>query len=96
MRVLGLHPREIARVVAFEYWLLAIASLPLGIAVTRMLKESLSGLIATDMFSFPVKTEPASYLSAALFCGLAVLLSNLLAGKKIAGFDMVEVLKERE
>jgi putative ABC transport system permease protein len=96
MRVLGLHPREIARVVGFEYWVLFIPALPLGIWLTRMLKESLSDIIATEMFSFPVRTDPLSYVSAVVFCGLAVLLSNLLAGRRIARYDMVEVLKERE
>ncbi len=96
MRVLGMHPREIGRVVSFEYWVLALPALPLGMGLTRMLKEALSGIIATEMFSFPVTTEPASYITSAAFCGMAVLLSNLLAGRKIARFDMVEVLKERE
>jgi putative ABC transport system permease protein len=96
MRVLGMHPREIGRVVAFEYWVLAALALPPGVGLTRLLKQGLSTIIRTEMFSFPVTTQPASYITAAVFCGLAVLLSNLLASRKIARFDMVEVLKERE
>ncbi len=96
MRVLGMHPREIGRVVSFEYWTLALPALPLGMGLTRLLKQGLSEIIATEMFSFPVTTQPASYITSAAFCALAVLLSNLLAGRKIARFDMVEVLKERE
>ncbi|MDL2233545.1 FtsX-like permease family protein [Ruminococcaceae bacterium OttesenSCG-928-L11] len=96
MRVLGMHPREIGRVVGFEYWVLSALSLPFGILLTRLFKESMGGMIDNDLFSMPVYTAPSSYAMAAVFCGAAVLLSNLLAGRRIGRFDMVEVLKERE
>lgn len=96
MRVLGMHPREIGRVVGFEYWALTVLSIPPGIALTRLLKEAMGGMIDNDMFTMPVHTEPSAYLSAAVLCGVAVYLSNRMAGRRIARFDMVEVLKERE
>ncbi|GHU80244.1 ABC transporter permease [Clostridia bacterium] len=96
MRVLGMHPREIGRVISFEYWLLAAVSLPFGLLLTKALGAAMSGMINNDIFSVPTDTPPASFFSAAAICGLAILLSNLSARRKIAGFDMVEVLKERE
>lgn len=96
MRVLGMHPKEIARVVGFEYWVLSVVALPLGLALTRLLKEAMADMISNDIFSIPIYTAPSSFVSAAVLCGLTVWLSNRMAQRKIARFDMVEVLKERE
>lgn len=96
MRVLGMHPAEIARVVGFEYWVLSAAALPFGIALTRLLKVAMAGMINNDVFSIPLYTAPSSFATAAVLCGLTVFLSNRMAQRKIARFDMVEVLKERE
>jgi len=96
MRVLGMHPKEIVRIVGFEYWLLFVVSLPIGMALTRLFKESLSGVYDIESFTMPVTTKPASYLAALVLCAAAVFCSNLYVRRKIAKFDMVEVLKERE
>lgn len=96
MRVLGMFPAEIGQVVSFEYWVLFLVSIPPGILFTRLIKEAMAGMIDNDIFSMPVSTAPGSYLAAVVLCMAAVALSNWSARRKIAGFDMVEVLKERE
>ncbi|MFV0400179.1 MAG: ABC transporter permease [Oscillospiraceae bacterium] len=96
MRVMGMLPGEIGKVVGFEYWTLSLLSLPFGILFTGWLKRGVAAMVDNDIFTIPLHTEPSSYVAAALFCAAAVLLSNLAARRKIARFDMVEVLKERE
>ena len=96
MRVLGMYPGEIGRVVGFEYWVLALISVPPGILLTRLLKQAMAGIIDNEIFSMPVSTAPSSFVVAAVMCMAAVVLSNWSARRKIARFDMVEVLKERE
>ncbi len=96
MRVLGMHPREIARVVGFEYWVLLAVAIPPGIALTRGLKAAMADMINNDLFTIPLYTAPASFAAAAALCVLTVALCNRSAVKRVSGFDMVEVLKERE
>lgn len=96
MRVMGLYPREIGQVVGFEYWALTLVALPPGILLTRWFKLVVAGMIDNDIFTMPLYTAPSSYLTAAMLCMAAVALSNWSARRKIATFDMVEVLKERE
>ena len=96
MRVLGMHPKEIGKVVSFEYWVLSLGALPLGILLTRMIKQAMATTIDSDLFTMPLHTSPESYLSAAVLCAATVALSNRLARRRISKFDMVEVLKERE
>lgn len=96
LRVMGMHPREVGKVVGLEYWILTLIAIPPGILLTRLLKEAMSGLMDNELFSMPVYTAPSSFVTAAVLCMAAVLLSNGSARRKIATFDMVEVLKERE
>ncbi|WP_444659322.1 ABC transporter permease [Caproiciproducens sp. R2] len=96
MRVLGMHPKEIGKVVSFEYWVLSLGALPPGILLTRMIKQAMAATIDSDLFTMPLSTSPGSYLSAAVLCAATVALSNRLARRRISKFDMVEVLKERE
>ncbi len=96
MRVLGMHPKEIGKVVSFEYWVLSLGALPLGILLTRMIKQAMATTIDSDLFTMPLNTPLGSYLSAAVLCAATVALSNRLARRRISKFDMVEVLKERE
>ncbi|WP_444643683.1 ABC transporter permease [Caproiciproducens sp. R1] len=96
MRVLGMHPKEIGKVVSFEYWVLSLGALPLGILLTRMIKQAMATTIDSDLFTMPLNTPLGSYFSAAVLCAATVALSNRLARRRISKFDMVEVLKERE
>ncbi|MCL2057227.1 MAG: FtsX-like permease family protein [Oscillospiraceae bacterium] len=96
MRVMGMHPREIGKVVAFEYWILFILAVPPGIWLESLFKRSIAGMVDNDVFSIPQSTGLASFATAAALCMLTIMLSNLSAARKISRFDMVEVLKERD
>lgn len=97
LRVLGMHPREIGRILGFEYWLLTIVGIVCGIPLIRMMKEAMADMLSeVEMFTMPLGTPFSSYVTAVVGCCLTVALCNLLASRQIAKFDMVEVLKERE
>lgn len=97
LRVLGMHPREIGKILGFEYWLLTIIGIIPGIPLVRMMKEAIADMMAdVEMFTFPTSTPLSSYITAAVCCFITVAACNLLAARQISKFDMVEVLKERE
>jgi putative ABC transport system permease protein len=96
LRVVGMYPREIGRIMAFEYRLLTAAGVVFGIPFTRMLKVSMAGVMSNEIFSLPVKTPVQSFVIAAICCLITVEICNLMAVRNIARFDMVDVLKERE
>ncbi len=96
LRVLGMHVKEVARIMAFEYWLLLFLGMIAGIPLTSLLKNLVAQMIASDMFSFPTYTPISAYVAGAVGTILAVWISNVVAKRNIQKFDMIEVLKERE
>ncbi|MDR1210449.1 MAG: ABC transporter permease [Clostridiales bacterium] len=96
LRVLGLTVDEVGRIQSFEYWILTLAGMALGVPFTTVLKHGIDSILEMDIFSLPTYTEPSSYLLALAGVMLAVFVSNLVSRRKIAGFDMVEALKDRE
>lgn len=96
LRVLGMHPREISRILGFEYWLLTAIGIIPGIPLLHGLMRGMSGMMTVDMFTMPTKIPSSSYVIAVILCFATVFICNQLASRQIAKFDMVEVLKERE
>jgi putative ABC transport system permease protein len=96
LRVLGMHPREIGKILGFEYWVLTAIGIIPGIPLVRMLKEGMAGMMDTTMFSIPLSTPVSSYATAAVLCMITVALCNFTSARHIAKFDMVDILKERE
>jgi len=96
LRVLGMHVKEVARIMAFEYWLLLFLGMIVGVPLTSLLKNLVAEMVANDLFSFPTYTPISAYAAGAVGTILAVWISNLVAKRNIQKFDMIEVLKERE
>lgn len=96
LRVLGMHPREIGKILGFEYWFLTIIGILPGIPLLRAIKAAMANMMDTSLFTIPLSTPLSSYITAAAGCFITVFICNLLSSRQIAGFDMVEVLKERE
>ena len=96
LRVLGMHVKEVARIMAFEYWLLLCLGMIAGVPLTSLLKNLVAEMVASDLFSFPTYTPISAYVAGAIGTILAVWISNLVAKRNIQKFDMIEVLKERE
>ncbi|MCL2564279.1 MAG: FtsX-like permease family protein [Defluviitaleaceae bacterium] len=96
LRVLGLEVGEVAEIMSFEYWLLAIIGMLLGVPFTRLLRMSMVEVIDVDLFAIPLHTEPGALIAALFGCSVAVFISNYISKRAIRKFDIVEVLKERE
>jgi len=96
LRVLGLEIKEVAEIMSFEYWFLAVIGMILGIPFTRLLRIGMVEMIDVDFFAIPLSTEPSALMVAAFGCGVAVFMSNYISRRAIRKFDIVEVLKERE
>jgi putative ABC transport system permease protein len=96
LRVLGMHPREIARIVGFEYWLLTAIGIWPGIQLLIGINAALLNLMDTTLFTLPTRPPANVYATAGLLCFATVWLCNMVCARRISKFDMVEVLKERE
>ena len=96
LRVLGLEVKEVAEIMSFEYWLLAVVGMLLGIPFTRLLRMAMVEMIEIDLFAIPLTTEPSALITAFFGCSVAVFMSNYISKRAIAKFDIVEVLKERD
>jgi len=96
LRVLGLEIKEVAEIMSFEYWLLAIIGMLLGIPFTGFLRRWVLSMVDVDFFSIPMNTEPSAFITAFIGCSAAVFISNYISKRAIRNFDIVEVLKERE
>jgi putative ABC transport system permease protein len=94
LRVVGLTTDEVCEIMRFEYWVLAAVGMLAGVPFASGLMSSMNLLIDTSMFSMPSILPPVAYITGIVGCSVAVMISNWSAKKKIAQFDMVEVLKE--
>jgi ABC-type antimicrobial peptide transport system permease subunit len=79
-----------------EYKFYKELSLAIGDMVRICPKVGLKDVMDNDLFSIPTTTPLSSYVQAGILCAVAVIISGYSARRKIARFDMVEVLKERE
>ncbi|MCL2034785.1 MAG: FtsX-like permease family protein [Oscillospiraceae bacterium] len=96
LRVLGMYPREIGRILGFEYFTLTAIGMIPGVPLVRMLKMGMANMMDASMFTVPLSTPLSSYITAGVLCVVTVALSNFTSARHIAKFDMVDVLKERE
>jgi len=96
LRVLGMQPKEVSEIMGFEYWILTILGILPGIPLVYLMKVGMNDMMGNDMFTIPLATPISAYLQAAALCWVAVFISNLSARRRIAKFDMVDVLKERD
>ena len=96
LRVLGLSVGEVAGIMNFEYAVLTVCGIVLGIPFTRLLNHAVNMMMDTDLFCMPSTLPVSAYLLGVSSCVLAIVFSGRSATGKIRRFDMVEVLKERE
>jgi len=96
LRVLGMTVDEVCEIMRFEYWLLSIIGMLLGIPMASMIGSAVNSMMDITMISMPSTLPTAAYVTGVVGCIVAIMLSNWSAKRKIQKFDMVEVLKERE
>ena len=96
LRVLGLHVNEVKEIMSFEYWILCLVGIILGIPFTRFLNYGIVNSIEVDAFSWPDTISMQAYIIGGVGCIIAVAIANFTSVKAIKKLDLVEVLKERE
>lgn len=94
LRVLGLTTDEVCEIMRFEYWVLSVTGMIIGVPFATVLMVAVNGMVDATMFSMPTALPSVAYITGVLGCSAAIVLSNWSAKRKIAKFDMVEVLKE--
>lgn len=96
LRVLGLTISEVKEIMSFEYWVLCLLGILVGIPFARFLNVSLINSIDIEAFSWPANIPADAYIIGIIGCILAVAFSNWSTVKAIKNLNLVEVLKERE
>jgi putative ABC transport system permease protein len=96
LRVLGFTRAEVSGFLLGELAIEIALALPLGVALGYGLALTITNLIKTDEFFFPLIIEPKTYAFAALSVVVAGLVSALIVRRRIDRLDLVAVLKTRE
>lgn len=95
LRVLGLRRREVAGLVVGELALLTLLAIPLGMALGWLLCWTLAQGLQSELYRVPAHLSAATYTEVAIVVLLAALLASAVVYRRVARFDLVEVLKTR-
>ena len=96
LRVLGFTQGEVSYVLLGEQAVLVLLSIPLSFVAGYGLSWFLATNMQSDLYRVPVHVPPGAYAFAALVTIVSALLSALAVRRRIAGLDMIAVLKTRE
>ena len=96
IKLLGFYDGEVSAYVYRENIVLTVFGIALGILMGHWLHVYLVHSTEIDLMMFGRKTDPMSYLYAAILTALFSFLVNLLAHFKMKKIDMVESLKSAE
>ena len=93
LRVLGFTQGEVSYVLLGEQAVLVLLSIPLSFVAGYGLSWFLATNMQSDLYRVPVHVPPGAYAFAALVTIVSALLSALAVRRRIAGLDMIAVLK---
>jgi putative ABC transport system permease protein len=96
LRVLGLTPREVLRVITSEQWTLYVLGILLGIPLAYGMEYGLAQALSTDMYSLPSSLPPVALLGAAAGTAFSVLLAQYRSYHRIKSMPYVEILATRD
>ncbi|WP_170113396.1 ABC transporter permease [Ahniella affigens] len=96
LQVLGFSRREVSYVLLAEIGVLTLLSLPLGVLIGHWFAMAFLKAMATDLFTFPMRFEPAAYAASAAIVLAAIIGASLLVRREIDRINLVESLKSRE
>ena len=96
LRVLGMTPREVLRVITSEQWALFAFGILLGIPLAYGLGISMAQAMSTDIFSLPAALPPVALLGAAAGTAFSVLVAQSRAYYKIKSLPYVEILATKD
>jgi len=96
LRVLGMTPREVLRVITSEQWTLYAFGILLGIPLAYGLEISMAQAMSNDLYSLPAELPPVALLGAAVGTAFSVLVAQSRAYYKIKSLPFVEILATRD
>lgn len=96
LRVLGMTPREVIRVITSEQWTLYAFGILLGIPLAYGLELSMAQAMSNDLYSLPAQLPPVALLGAAVGTAFSVLVAQSRAYSLIKSLPYVEILATRD
>ena len=96
LRILGFTRREITFILLGEQAVLTVVAMPFGFFAGYALCAILAIRLRTELYRMPLVVQPESYAYAFLIVLFAAAASGILVGRRVAGLDIVSVLKAGE
>ncbi|MHB8126079.1 MAG: ABC transporter permease [Desulfitobacteriaceae bacterium] len=96
LRVLGMTPGEVLRVITSEQWTLYVLGIFLGIPLAYGMEFGMAQSLSNDLYSLPSQLPPVALVGAAVGTALSVLLAQSRAYYKIKSLAYVEILATRD
>ncbi len=92
LRVLGMTPKEVLRVITSEQWFLCALGILLGIPLAKGLGLAMSQAMSYDLYSLPADLPPLALLGAAAGTAFSVWVAQTRAYHKIKSLPFAEIL----
>ena len=96
LRVFGFTRFEVSRVLLIELAVIIVVAQPVGWVLGYWFSWSIVRGFESDLFRIPLIINLSTYATASLVVLCAAMLSSLVVSRRVAGLDMVRVLKSRE
>ncbi|EHL04959.1 efflux ABC transporter, permease protein [Desulfitobacterium hafniense DP7] len=96
LRVLGMTPKEVLKVITSEQWLLTLLGVLLGIPLSFALSQAMGQSLNSDLYTLPTEVPLSALGGAALGTALSVWFAQTRAYRKIAAMPFVEILATKE
>lgn len=96
LRVLGMTPKEVLRVITSEQWTLTLCGIFIGIPLSYGLLAGMAQSLSTDLYSIPAELPLSALIGAAAGTLLSVWIAQTRAYKKIKKLPFVEILATKE
>jgi putative ABC transport system permease protein len=96
LRVLGYTRAEVSHILLGEMAVLLILAIPVGWAVGYLLGWALVSAMQTELYRVPLIITDQTYAISASVVLVSALASGLVAWRRLARLDLVEVLKTRD
>ena len=88
--------REIAGMLLIELLVQLLIALPIGLYLGKWSAHAMIAMHDTALFEIPTIIHPRSYALVTIVLLLSGVARALLVGRRVAGLDLVAVLKTRE
>ena len=96
LRVLGFTRREVTTILLSELGLLTLLSIGPGLLLGTWMAKSILESVDTETMRFPLILGARTYVVAVLTVFVSTVFSFVVVGRRIAGLDLLAVLKSAE